>query len=374
MAALPKIDKAAEQAARFGAEAANDAKAMANMAAARKSGLVQQASSGSMLDSFIRTVSKASNILFLAPIIGGAVGLVGKIKPLAKIAGTTKAAIDLHNVPVGQFAQKAGEVANGHSISKAVESGSLRLANYANKTIGSSKFGSKALASIKDVSVSSAVINTGFAVQQTAGVAISFRDKVRTLKQMHKDLTGKDVSTMSVLMGGDELSPIVKQARKQAFGGRSLTAAGLEIAGAAGNLYLAFFDKSKGAKAFAKSLAIGMGPSMLAGIATSGSTALQSYRDMTLSMAQSGKADVSLYEGLVGGLAQKAPGELVRQIAEKAYVKQMAPGEVVKMMAETDFMQNPESRKLIPVQAKSFVAAENARRAAANDATHALRA
>jgi hypothetical protein len=159
---------------------------------------------------------------------------------------------------------------------------------------------------------------------------------------------------MTVLMGGSELNPLVKHARKEAFGGKSLTGAGLEIAGAAGNLYLAFFDKSKGLKSFGKSLAIGMAPTMIAGIATSGNTALQSYRDMTLSMAQTGKADVLLYEGLIGGLSQKAPGELVRQIAEKAYVKQMNPAEVLKMMTETDILSNAKSR--------SFVATEMARR------------
>lgn len=354
MAPLPK-QAAAEQALRqFGSEAANDAKAVANMAAARKSDLVHQASSFSLLGTVTSVISKASNLLFLAPILGGAIGLVGKIKPLAKIAGTTKAAIDLHNVPVGKFAEEAGKIAGGHSAAKAVSARSTQLADYANRTIGSTKFGAKALASVKDVSVASAAINTGFAVQQTAGIALSYRDKIRTLKQMQKDLSGKEVSTMAIMTGGADLDPLVKQARKEAFGGKSLAATGLEVAGAAGNLYLAFFDKSKGAKAFAKSMAIGVAPTILANFATSGNTTLQAYRDMTLSMAQTGKADVSMYEALVGGLSQKAPGELVRQVAEKAYVKQLAPGEVLKMMSETDFMQNPKSR--------SFVAAEMARR------------
>lgn len=365
--ALPRqVDQVAKHAAsQFGAEAANEAKMMANMTAARKSDLVKEASSFSLLGGVASLMNKASNLLMLAPFIGGAVGLVAKIKPLAKIAGNTKAAIDLHSVPVGEFAKKAGEIAGGKSdMAKAVSSRSSQLADYAHKTIGNTKFGSKALASIKDVSVASAAVNTGFAVQQTAGIALSYRDKVRTLKQMQKDLTGKEVSTMTVMMGGAELSPLVKQARKEAFGGKSLAGTGLEVAGAVGNLYLAFFDKSRGMKGFAKSMAIGMAPSLVANFVTSGNTALQAYRDMTLSMAQNGKADVALYESLVGGLSQKAPGDLVRQVAEKAYVKQMAPNEVLKMMAETDFMQNPKSR--------SFVAAEMARRNAGGKGGAAL--
>ncbi len=352
-----------------GRQAANEAAMMRNAQAARASGLFQDAARprgiiGTVVGTLSTGIGLIGTALAMPFLIKGPLKLLSKVKPLEALTSKAGAVFELRNVAVKDIPAQAAALGE-KTVERIASSQKSGLLSYANNTLGRKPgIGRSALEGIKHANVGMVVMNSAFAVQQSAGIVMSLKDKAKVIRQMEKDISGKDVSMLSIMMGGASLNPIVQQARKEAFGGRSLVSTAAQVAGVAGNVYLAIFDKSQGAKAFAKSLAMQFGPDLLAKGLDSGNTALQSYRAMTLSMAQTGKASVDMYEGLIGGLAQDAPGELVRQVAEKAYLKQMAPGDVLKMMSETDFMKNPQSR--------SFVAAEMARRNAAGKGGVAL--
>lgn len=343
MVALPK--------GQLGQQGALEAKRLHNMQEARSSSLYQEASSSSLLGRAGSLMGTALNLAAFLPMIGGAVGLASKVKFLSGLKNTSEV-MKLPNATFGAIHATAQEALGAeHKVSQAIGNHGSKLMGFAQKTLGRSSLGSKALENIKDRPVLDVVINAGFAVRQASSAVLSVRDKVRTLKQMQKDITGEDVSTLSIMMGSKKLDPLVAKARKEVMGGRGMAGTGLQIAGAAGNAYLAFFDKSSGKMGLAKAMAIGAAPDMAASFITSGNTTLQAYRDMTLSFAQTGKADVQLYEGLIGGLNQGASPKLVNELAGKAYESQLSAKEVLQMVSE---MSKPGK--------KSFAQAEQARR------------
>lgn len=94
------------------------------------------------------------------------------------------------------------------------------------------------------------ILAAGFAMAGQTVLQVknkTFGDKMQDLKQMQQDLTGsaKKPSTLSVMFGGHNLHPLVKQARREIFGFGALAGATVTLASGLGLSYLSMLEPAK---------------------------------------------------------------------------------------------------------------------------------
>jgi hypothetical protein len=186
--------------------------------------------------------------------------------------------------------------------------------------------------------------NTGFAVFAGAGAigelaatGLSVGNRIKTLKAMQADLTGRVPSDYEVLMGSKKLHPMVAKARGELSGGKALAGMAVQVAGTIANAWMML--RGNNVKNFIpKSIGITMGTSMVSNAFTASDTALVSYQAMAKSFKRNGRAELEQYIGLVGGLQPHADEQAVQQFAQQAFEKQLKQSDVVRLVSKTDLM------------------------------------
>jgi hypothetical protein len=300
----------------------------------------------SFLGMFSGAFSAVATAAFMGPqMLGGAFNWLSERKMLSGVSGSLKSASNLAKYPEKPLGEVLGHISSAVSkspitevVAKAPGAAVIsRVSDYAKKTLPAGMKGK-----LLEASAGQTLFAGSMVVGQAAQTVSTFSGRMRALKQMQRDLTGETPSTLGILLGTSKLHPLVKSVRGEANGLRANAATLLDVAGMAGNV-LMLFDRSGGVKWFAKSMALGMGTSMVSSVITSGQTALKGYSDMTLHLANNGKIELEDYVNATGGLFPKADAQMVQKVAEQAFAKQMKPPEFLKMMSETTFMNAPAS-------------------------------
>lgn len=288
------------------------------------------------------------NLLFLAPLAGGALGGLAKLGLFSRIAPhLTKASLvaQLPNAALTEFPAAVSAAFGSQSRTCHAINGACSLvADHAKKVLRPN-----ILERVSQNSVATAGFSLAMIGGNMANTAYGLWSRRRTLSQMEKDLAA-NVSP-SVLRDND----VLKQARAEVRGWRSIASSGMGIAGMLGNVYMLALSRMKGMKNIAASIGIGMGADFVANALRKGDIALQSYRGLYENFARYGQAPLDAYTGVIAGLAPNASEKLVKEFAQKLYEKQSSPAEVLKFLSETSFFKQPE---------KSWTAREDTRRAA----------
>ncbi len=210
------------------------------------------------------------------------------------------------------------------------------VGQYANRILGkdfSSRLGKVSTINALQLGIS------GFSVANTAR---TFGDKIRILKHLHRDVTGRDISTFA-LITGHNLPPIVKQARGRSLGLRVGLAAFMDVGLTAVNVATMLYP-DKQPKFMQKGIfsnpifqIVGMGalyqiPTMLA---SGGEDPLQVYREAHLLAARTPLPQEGYYT-LIRSLApDRMSDQEVAARAKQCYNEHWSPQEVAAGMAET---------------------------------------
>jgi len=271
----------------------------------------------------------SSLVAFGLPAAGGVSGFLAQKKPFQSVRQPlekVKAASQLTGVAVGDFPTAVADAFGPDSrMAVAVQKASSgNIAQYAQKTLSAPLREKLSQASVERMIYSGTAI-VGGAINTT----LTFSQRIKTLRQMQFDMTGKMPSTWSVLMG-QNLHPLVKTVRAEATGIRAGLGNLLQLGGIAGNIYMMLFSRDSGIKYMAKSAALGMGAAKAAELLTVGNTTLDSYHALTHYVARGQEAPLEVYKGLIGGLAGDMTPETVERFAEQCYTERVPPAEVVR--------------------------------------------
>ncbi|HEU5046424.1 MAG TPA: hypothetical protein VFT64_01120 [Rickettsiales bacterium] len=273
-------------------------------------------SAGGIFAGVNKTAGHFTTLMMFAPMLGNLIGWAGRKAPskmqphMEKAAGVT----GLPGATASEFTEAVGDVF-GHSsaVTGATRVASDKISTFAQKTLGSG-----VQERLSQNSVGNLVTSGTFAALGTGNLVFDSAKKISVLKNMYSDLTGgKKISTLS-LMVGHNLPPLMKAARKEAFGGSALFGMGAQLTEIGANLY---FLGSKRQLGFGKQMVLSMGLSMVPSMLTSGHTGLAGYDAVQQS---GGNASAEAYMNMIGGLAPKntsahAVEELARQcISHKA--------------------------------------------------------
>jgi len=228
------------------------------------------------------------------------------------------------------------------------------VGEYAKKALGndlSGRLGKVSTLSAIQLGVS------GFSVANTAR---SFGDKIRVLKHLHRDVTGRDISTLSLVMGHN-LPPIVKQARGHSLGKRVGMAAVIDVLltgfNVATMLYPDKQPKFMQGKFFSNPFfqIIGMGalyqiPTMLVG--NGGADPLSTYKQAHQFTARAPLPE----EGYVTLIRSLAPDNMSNEEcaarAKQCFTESWTPKQVALGMSETFGTQGNRRPVLGPATAR----------------------
>jgi hypothetical protein len=309
-----------------------------------------------ILGGLSKATSWATGLVMGVPLLGKLAGWTAKRKFLASSEHAVATKVSEHLNGFQKFTSLS-EASLGELPVKMVKAGfhdSARHVRDFGKSFtqyGQRIFGEKIHGQIMQASAGNAVFAGAGAVGETAAAALSIGNRIKTLKAMQADITGKVPSTAAVIFGSDTLHPIVARARSELSGGKALGALALQMGGTAANAWLMLRGGS--VKYFiAKSIGVSMGTNMLAGVLTSSDTALVNYQAMAKSFAQKGGAQMDQYVGLIGGLEPRANEQVVQQVAEKAFKEQLKPRDVLRLVASTNLREAVPMNPGKPVQGK----------------------
>jgi len=328
-----------------------------------------------------KVTSLATSAVWIGPMLGGALGWLADRKLFGKVAGPMKkasAVTALLNSPIsGDVALFEPDAAlpiadavknilgHEHKVTAAVNAASTKFTHYAQKT-----FSPDTAKRLSENTIGNTIYSGAMIVGETTNAILTFKNRMDTLKQMQKALTGHEPSTFALLFGRN-LHPLVKAASKEAVGMRAGIASLLQFAGVGANVYMMLGSKDTGMKYMVKSTVLSMGTSMAASAITSGSTALSSYRELSQYAANNVPAPEQVYTNLIGGLAGRADYRLVNDIAKQAAEKQLSPAEVLQLVSATDFLRKPPAPVAAPAALNNAAAQTPGKYAAAEDARRA---
>lgn len=291
-----------------------------------------------------KSLGMLSSALFLPMmLLGGASGFISKKTKggVSEKFGNVKEFSDLPNAELREVSDKIGAIAPraGEHVKK--------VGDYANKVLGndlSSRMGKVSTVSAVQLGVA------GFSVANTAR---TFGDKIKVLKHLHRDVTGRSISTMSLLLGHN-LPPIVKQARGHSLGLRIGMAALLDLGLTAFNVSSMLYPDKQPKFMQGKFASnpffqvVGMGalyqiPSMLIG---AGNDPLSTYKEAHRYAAQA-QLPEEAYVTLVRSLApDHMTDQEVSARAKQCFTECWSPRQVAVGMSET-FGANNNKRPVI---------------------------
>ena len=274
-----------------------------------------------------------SSMAFTLPMVGGALAWVaGKTSSskLQNVAGKATGVTSLFESTVENFSTDTAKVFGGNSVvSKAVGGAGNKISTFAQKTLPS-----HAYESIKSKNIGLVAANGAMVLNGMTHVAGSIGGNIEVLQHMQEELTGKKPSTWSILMGNKNLHPLVAEMRKNTMGMRFGLGLLTQVAGIAGNVYMAIFDKSEGKAGFVKMAAFGMLPNMLSNIISPQGNAIDQYRAAHTSIASGQPVDLEIYRGMAHTLAPKQVSQEQKfALADKLYQEQTRPEDVLKQIA-----------------------------------------
>ncbi len=274
-------------------------------------------------------------LMFPMMLLGGVSGFFSKRMSPDSGLGTTLGKVSkFSGIPNTNLADVPGvlEETLGMGARKHAES----IGNFANRMLGHNM-----ASRLSKVPMLSAV-QLGISGFSLASTGRTFADKIRVLKHLYHDVTGRNISTVSLLMGHN-LPPIVKRARGQSLGLRTGLAAFMDVGLTAFNVWSMLYPDKQ--PKFMQSgflsnpfvQVLGMGalyqiPSMLIG---SGPDPLTVYKE-SHRFAARGPLPEEGYAMLVRNLA---PGNMsddeVAARAHQCFTEHWTPKEVAVGMSQT---------------------------------------
>lgn len=324
----------------------------------RPHALVRESATEKFFDGTGKILGTLSSALFLPMmLLGGGAGFLSKRTrgAFSEKMGNVKAISELPNANIADIPEALGQIAPkaGEQVRK--------VGDYANKMLGNDLSGR--LGKVSTVSAVQLGIG-GFSVANTVR---TFGDKIKVLKHLHRDVTGRNISTFSLLTGHN-LPPIVKQARGHSLGVRVGVAALLDTALTAFNFGSMLYP-DKQPKFMQSKLAtnpffqvVGMGalyqiPQMLVG--AGGNDPLSTYKEAHRLAAQT-QMPQEAYITLVRCLApDNMTDQEVAARAKQCFSECWSPKQVAVGMAETYGLNN--SRRPVIGPATARLSAESGR-------------
>jgi hypothetical protein len=286
-----------------------------------------------------------------------------RIEKIDKLIGKVNASVDIPS-ELRTHVQKIGDLAkignaDHHEVteafSKAIEA-SKNLSSKDSKilkklnevagshfTSGSFKNigdGIKALPkAIGNAPVLTGVMNTGFIASSAIGmfsIAKEFQHNLTALKKMSSDITGKPVSTFSVLFG--KTPAPVAEARSKLLKGLAISEA--SSAAALGSSVVQAVKGSVSTAGFLVPQLVGMGANMLVG-----ESSLSSYTTLSQAHALGKEIPVKAYAELVGKAspelrARGAEGSVFsKKLAEQYAAEKTSPAQVMREVSNGKLMK-----------------------------------
>ncbi len=293
---------------------------------------------------------KAYSALMFSPLIAMGLSFIGgKVPekwgwkaPLEKVTGK----IGVLDAPLSGVSDAVGKNFN-QTTSGIVSGASNSITQFANNTIGQSKIGNNALKRLSQNSLSTTIMGVTSVVGSSAAMLNSFNGQIKTLKLLHKELTGKSISTFKLIMGGKDIHPLVAQARKECFSGKSLLGYTAQTAGIIFNTYTWLFAKNSSSgfkgnlKQMGMQMGVMMGTNMLADGLRAGHTGLPSFLTANQLAEQGGQIPLQTYAGMIGGLVKNIKADAVDELAKKCFEAQSSPSETLKNISATFYKGAP---------------------------------
>jgi hypothetical protein len=261
------------------------------------------------------------------PLLGSMLGVGGKLAAineaeLGKLGHETKQVFDAASGEV-----RLGKNALQHigSVGEKMHNG---IGRYAQNTMGKTQLGSKALSGLSKTTVSNAIFGGTLVVGEGATMAMTAARRIRVLRQMEADITGKPAPSPAAIIMGNHLSPLVLQARRELMGGKAALGTLLQAGAVVGNIWLFVRNAS-----LVKQLAFGAGAAGAGILLASGDTILTAYDNLNQHFAQAGRGSLEDYQGVIDGFVKHGDNRVLQNFAKQCVEEQVTPPELLRRIA-----------------------------------------